>query len=157
MKVADLMCRPVASTTEETSVANAARRMEESDCGVLPVLRNGTIVGIVTDRDICLSLGRLTRHPKDILVREIMTRDVGLCRTDDDVHDALATMARRQVRRLPVTDAGGRLEGILSADDVVLRAEERDPSRVPALSCRDALETLRAIYGSRHVRVATTS
>lgn len=63
-------------------------------------------------------------------------------------------MAKRHVRRLPVLDAAGALQGVLSMDDLVLRAEAPDPSHTPALSSLDILETLRTIYGSRRVRVA---
>jgi CBS domain-containing protein len=154
MKVSEVMCRPVSSCTEETNLAAAARRMGENDCGVLPVVRQRKIVGMITDRDVCLAVGALSRHPADTLVRDVMTRDVALCHTDDDVHNALAVMANRHVRRLPVLDAAGALQGVLSMDDLVLHAEAPDPSHTPALSSRDVLETLRTIYGSRRVRVA---
>ncbi|HEX9690066.1 MAG TPA: CBS domain-containing protein [Thermoanaerobaculia bacterium] len=157
MKVSEVMCRPVSSCTEEMSLSAAARRMGEDDCGALPVVRQGRVVGMITDRDVCLAVGDRRRLPKETPVRDIMTRDVALCHTDDDIHDAIAVMASRQVRRLPVLDVAGTLEGILSVDDVVLRAEEMDPSRTPALSCRDVLSTLRAIYGSRRVRLAASS
>lgn len=154
MKVSEVMCRPVSSCSEDTSLPVAARRMGENDCGVLPVVREKRVVGMITDRDVCLAVGNLSRHPTDTLVRDVMTRDVALCRTDDDVRDALSVMANRQVRRLPVLDAAGTLQGVVSMDDLVLRAEAPDASRTPALSERDVLDTLRRIYGSRRVRAA---
>jgi CBS domain-containing protein len=66
----------------------------------------------------------------------------------------LAVMANRHVRRLPVLDTAGALQGVLSMDDLVLHAETPEPSHTPALSSRDVLQTLRTIYGSRRVRVA---
>jgi len=158
MKVIEVMCRPVASCTEETSLQPAARRMADNDCGALPVVSpRGGVVGMITDRDVCLAVGALSRHPADILVRDVMTRDVALCHTDDDVHDALTVMANRHVRRLPVLDAAGVLQGVLSTDDLVLRAEAPDPSHATALSSRDVFETLRTIYGSRRVRGAAAA
>jgi CBS domain-containing protein len=128
--------------------------MAENDCGVLPVVGpRGEVVGMLTDRDVCLAVGTLGRHPAETLVRDVMTRDVALCHTEDDVHDALAVMANRHVRRLPVLDAAGALQGVLSTDDLVLRAEAPDPSHATALSSRDVFETLRTIYGTRRVRV----
>lgn len=157
MKVSEVMCRPVSSCTEETNLPSAARRMGENDCGALPVVRERRVVGMITDRDVCLAVGALRRPPADTLVRDVMTRDVVVCHTDDEVRDALAVMANRHVRRLPVLDADGTLQGVLSTDDLVLRAEAPDPSHVPALSAAEVLDTLRTIYGSRRVRVPVPS
>jgi CBS domain-containing protein len=157
MRVSEVMCRPVSYCAPETGLTAAARLMGDNDCGVLPVVRNGRIVGVVTDRDVCLAVAR--RPASETSVREVMTENVASCRAEDDVRDALSLMASRQVRRLPVVDDRGGVAGVLSMDDVVLRAEEPDPSRrPPAISCREAAETLQRIYGSRHVRpVGTTS
>ena len=147
------MCRPVSSCGEETSLSAAARLMEENDCGALPVMKNGRLVGIVTDRDMCLAITRPSAA--DTPVREVMTSRVATCKADDDVRVALATMAARQVRRLPVLDERGGVAGILSMDDVVLRAEEPDPSRLPPdVSCRDVVRAMQQIYGTRRVRPA---
>ena len=152
MKVKEVLCRPVSTCTEDTTLAAAARLMEENDCGVLPVVRASRVVGVITDRDVCVAVGR-RRDPREVPVREVMTTDVALCDTNDDIGQALTVMARRRVRRLPAVDAHGALEGIVSVDDIVLRAEEPDPSReAPAISNRDVVTTLRAICGSRRVR-----
>ena len=152
MKVLEVLCRPVSTCTEDTTLAAAARLMEENDCGVLPVVRASRLVGVVTDRDVCVAVGR-KRNPQEVPVRDVMTKDVAVCGVGDDVRQALAVMANRRVRRLPAVDARGNLEGIVSIDDVVIRAEEPDPSRErPAISCRDVVTTLRAICGSRRVR-----
>jgi CBS domain-containing protein len=127
--------------------------MGENDCGFLPVLRAGRIVGVVTDRDICVAIGKKRRSPSELLVREIMTRDVAACATTDAVGSALSTMAQRHVRRLPVLDSRGALAGILSLDDLVLRAEEQAPTgEPPLLSFGDVVRALRRIVGSRPLR-----
>ncbi len=152
MKVLEVLCRPVSTCSEDTTLAAAARLMEENDCGVLPVVRATKVVGVVTDRDVCMAVGR-KRNPEEVPVREIMSTNVASCGVEDDVRQALSVMANGRVRRLPVVDSRGRLEGIVSMDDVVLRAEEPDPSRgAPAISCRDVVTALRAICGSRRVR-----
>lgn len=152
MKVHEVLCRPVSTCPEDTTLAAAARLMEENDCGVLPVVRATKVVGVVTDRDVCMAVGR-KRNPQETPVREIMSTNVVSCGIEDDVRQALSIMANSRIRRLPVVDARGKLEGIVSMDDVVLRAEEADPSRgAPAISCRDVVTALRAIYGSRRVR-----
>jgi CBS domain-containing protein len=99
----------------------AARLMGEANCGTLPVIDSrGRLVGIITDRDICLAVSRSNRNAINIAVREVMTRKVFSVLLDDDVHGALATMKDARVRRLPVRDDSGRLKGILSIDDVVV-------------------------------------
>jgi CBS domain-containing protein len=153
MRVRDVMCQPVSTCSEEMSLASAARIMGENDCGVLPVVRDGRVVGVVTDRDVCLAVGRMRRSPDETPVREVMTRNVATCATTDEIHTALAVMSSKQVRRLPVTDEKGVLKGVLSMDDIVLRAEENDPSRQPpAVSCRSVVAVMRNIYGSRRLQ-----
>ena len=153
MKVADVMSRPITSCTENTSVASAGRLMGENDCGFLPVLRGGTMVGVVTDRDICVAISRKRRSAWELPVREIMSKDVAACVLTDSVGSALSTMAQRQVRRLPVLDPKGTLAGILSLDDLILRAEEQSPTGAPPwLTFGDVVRALRRIVGSRPLR-----
>lgn len=153
MKVSEVACRPVASCTEETSLASAARLMAENDCGVLPVVREGRIVGILTDRDICMAIGKARISPVETPVKEVMSTNVATCETTDDVGSALATMTKRQVRRLPVVDSKGPLYGILSLDDLILRAEEAAPGgAAPPIAYRDLVLALRGIVGRRPLR-----
>jgi CBS domain-containing protein len=153
MKVHEVMCRPVSYCSPETSLAAAARLMEENDCGALPVMQEGRIAGVVTDRDVCLAVAR--KAAADTTVRQVMSANVATCGVNDEIPGALAIMASRQVRRLPVVDERGGLAGVVSMDDIILRAEEPDPSRrPPPVTHREAVETLQRIYSSRHVRPA---
>jgi CBS domain-containing protein len=127
--------------------------MGENDCGFLPVLRAGRVVGVVTDRDICVAIGKKRRPVSELLVREIMSKDVAGCVTTDAVGRALSTMAQRQIRRLPVLDPKGVLVGVLSLDDLVLRAEDQSPTGAPpSLSFGDVIRALRRIVGTRPLR-----
>jgi CBS domain-containing protein len=93
----------------------------DRNCGILPVLNSDQkVVGVVTDRDICIALGTRNRLPSEIAVGEVASGNVFACREDDDIHTALATMAQGKVRRLPVISAEGTLRGILSMDDIVV-------------------------------------
>ena len=74
----------------------------------------------------------------DLPVGEVMNKDLALCAPDDDVRDAMKTMAERQLHRLPVVDKDGALQGILSLDDIVLRAEADGISK-------ELLKTMQAI------------
>jgi predicted transcriptional regulator len=125
----------------------AAMQMWEGDLGVLPVLNGGQVVGVITDRDICMAAATKHRDPQTIRVDEVMTGQVFGCRPDADIHEALKIMRRRQVRRLPVINPdNGRLAGILSLDEVALHAQ---PSRKADLTTQDVANTLRSICADR--------
>jgi CBS-domain-containing membrane protein len=154
MRVSEVLCRPVVSCTEETSLASAARLMADNDCGILPVLRSARLVGVVTDRDVCVAIGRQKRPASEIPVREIMSTDVVAATTTDEVQTALARMGGRQVRRLPVVDPHGALEGVVSLDDLVLRVEAPTPrGPPPPLTDRDLVNTFRSICARRLLRI----
>ena len=150
MRVAEIMCRPVETCTEETSLAAAARTMAENDCGILPVLANGRLSGVVTDRDICVALGTRVRPVSELCVRDVMSRHPVSCRTTDDVATALQSMAARLVRRLPVLEPHGELVGIVSLDDIALRSEPVSPGKkIGGISEDQFIRTFRTIVGRR--------
>jgi CBS domain-containing protein len=133
----------------ETSLATAAMMMWESDCGVLPVVNvSDKVVGMITDRDICMSAASKHCDPSTIAVAEVISGNAYVCKSDDDVRDALKTMKEKRVRRLPVLDAEGNLRGILSMNDVVLRAKE-DDAKKQDLSYGDVMRTFRSLCAHR--------
>jgi CBS-domain-containing membrane protein len=146
MRVQDVMTRNVKSCQPEATVDQAAMMMWDYDCGVLPVVDDDRrVMGMITDRDIAIAAatrGRLTTHIK---VGEVMSGNVFACAEDEDIKSALNTMRRERVRRLPVINYDGRLAGILSLNDVVLRAEESRAGRAPEISQEDLVSTLKAI------------
>lgn len=132
MNVKEIMTQSAVSCSPNTNVGAAVELMWVHYCGVLPVVGpNNKLEGVVTDRDICIAMGTRNRLPGDITVGEIATRNVFTCRADDDIHQALQTMADKQVRRLPVVDDEGTPQGILSMDDVVAHT---DLGRLPGRS-----------------------
>jgi CBS domain-containing protein len=147
MKVQDIMKREVHSCGPDTNLAMAAMQMWEGDLGVLPVLEGDQVVGVITDRDICMAVATKHCDPGTIRVEEVMTGQVYACGPDADIHEALKIMRRRQVRRLPVINAqNGKLAGILSLDEVALRAQL---SRKAELTSQDVAKTLRSICAAR--------
>ena len=106
---------------------------------------NGKIVGVVTDRDICIALGTRNRVAGDITVRDVMSDRLFACSPDDDVHVALRTMQEGGVRRLPVIVENGTLVGVISMDDLLLRAEATGIGKRPELSTEEVVRTYRAI------------
>jgi CBS domain-containing protein len=143
MTVRELANFEVKACSPETDLANAAKIMWDCDCGVVPVVDgNRRVVGMVTDRDICIAAATRAARPSEIQVHDVMSPDIASCRAGDDVQSALKTMKEHRVRRLPVLDNDGRLTGIISLNDLVTRAECRSGAKVPGDLF---LETLRTI------------
>lgn len=152
MNVRAVMTGNVKFAGSNATLADAARIMAESNCGAVPIIDNDKkVVGMITDRDICLAMATATRPASQIFVEKVMSRRVFTCGPEDDLEMALQTMRTRKVRRLPVIGEDGRLQGILSMDDVVVHTEGKLGKKIPELGYRKTLETLKAIY-SRAVR-----
>ena len=146
MKVKDAMMGTPYYCQLDTNLGSAAELMWNGNCGFLPVMdANGEIVGVVTDRDVCIGLGTRNRLPGDVTVREVMSNRLFACSPEDDVHVALRTMQEGGVRRLPVIVQNGTLVGVISVDDLLLRAEAPGIGRQPELSTEEVARTCRAI------------
>lgn len=123
MKVRELMTADVKFCRPETSLNEAVKLMAERDCGVLPVVAaDGTVCGMITDRDVCIAMTTCGLTGDRIAVRAVTAGYCYACSPDDDAVAALQTMKTHKVRRLPVVDSGGRLAGILSLSDVLRHA-----------------------------------
>jgi CBS domain-containing protein len=149
MKVGDVMSRDVRSCAPDDDLGRAAAQMWEADCGILPVVRGRRVVGVVTDRDICMGLTMKGCRPADRTVAEVMSREVYSCVSNDEVGDALETMAERRVRRLPVID-GETLVGIVSMNDIVTHCERHGRP-----SAREVVAALKSICAPRRVLAAS--
>jgi CBS-domain-containing membrane protein len=143
MTVRDLANFDVKACSADTDLASAAKIMWDCDCGTVPVVNEARqVIGMLTDRDICIAAATRASRPSDVQVRDVMSQNVASCDAGDDVHAALKTMKERRVRRLPVLDSEGRLAGIISMNDIVQQAECRPKAGVSG----DAfLDTLKAI------------
>jgi CBS domain-containing protein len=118
-KVRDVMTGvPIALQHDET-LAEAARAMRDHAVGCVLVTEGMRLSGVVTDRDIVIRAIAESRDPDKVCVGEVCSRDLAAVSPDDDVDDAIATMRRRAVRRLPVV-AGGRAVGMVSLGDLAL-------------------------------------
>jgi CBS domain-containing protein len=120
-RVSDVMTRDLRIAVPEMPIEAAARLMAELDAGALPVVGDGRLQGMVTDRDIvvravALGLGL------DTPVADVMTPGARYCFEDDEVEAALAGMGEHQIRRMPVLDRTSTLVGILSLSDAVPEA-----------------------------------
>jgi len=150
MKVQDIMTSDVQCCSPDTNLAAAAKMMWDSDCGALPVLNvEGQVMGMITDRDICMATATKNKPASDITVWETVSGKARTCHISDDVHTALDIMKREKVRRLPVVDEDGVLQGIVAMNDFVLLAGEAKGGKVPALSYEDVVRTMKTISAHR--------
>lgn len=150
MKVKEIMTRDTKTCELNASLTEAARLMWDGDCGILPVLKDGKeLVGVITDRDICMAMSMRDANAAAVSTEEVITGDVYSVAPDDDVQKALQTMAKHQVRRLPVVSADGDLKGLLSMNDIVLKAEEPKGRKAPEIAYADVVNTYKAICAHR--------
>lgn len=133
MRISDLMSKNVISITPEESASLAARLLARHDLGMLPVCRqDGSLEGVVTDRDIiirCLAAGA---DPSRVPVRDIMTTAPETIDPKEQADSALSRMSRHQIRRLPVVE-NGQVVGMVSLGDLA-RSRRYEMEAAKALS-----------------------
>ena len=127
-----------ASVRPESSLQDVAKIMRDENTGIVPVCGdNGTLLGVVTDRDIVMRTLASDESPTNAVARDVMTDDVEAVTPDEELHDVVRLMGDRQVRRVPVVERGDRLVGIISMADVATRADYDE-------DLQDALEEISA-------------
>jgi CBS domain-containing protein len=132
MKVKDLMTTQVEYTTPTTSTKEAAHMMHELHIGVLPVMQDDQLVGIITDRDICCKVVATGRSAGFTKVEEVMSKDVTTCFDDQNIGDATKLMIQNHVRRLAVIDHKNAMVGLLSVDDLARNSHDMASSVLEA-------------------------
>jgi CBS domain-containing protein len=143
MTIKELMTSSVRACDADTNLATVAKMMWDGDCGAVPVVNEERrVIGMITDRDICIAAATRSASPSSLRVRDAMSGQLYVCAASDDVRAALSTMKERRVRRLPVLDQQGHLAGIISINDLVAEAELRKGAEVPG---EELLETLKSI------------
>jgi CBS domain-containing protein len=152
MKVREIMSREVVSCRPDTNLAAAAALMWDADCGILPVVDDGKLAGVITDRDICIALGTRNRLAAEVPVRDVATHEPQTCAADADVHAAMAIMRRAKVRRLPVFE-NGKLSGMLALNDIVEAADRKHGD----LDYEQVVNTLKAVSEHRPHKAAAAA
>ena len=145
MTVEELMTSNVWACTPDATLDQAVQLMEEHDCGWLPVVPGRGryhVVGVITDRDICLAAHHLGTNLRRVRVGQVMSVDVVACGEKDEISAACSLMRRAQVRRLPVVDEEGQLSGLVTLAQLAGAAGARSPFGV---SSRDVAKTLASI------------
>lgn len=144
MKVKQLMSQPVATCHPDSTLQEAAQIMWERDCGALPVVDSGGhLVGMITDRDICMT-ALFRRQPLECIpISSAMSKEVYACEADDSVDDAERQMRAARVRRLPVLESELRLVGLISINDLARAATSQPKNGDVTMS--EVVNTLRAV------------
>jgi CBS domain-containing protein len=145
MTVKELQTSNVKTVGPDSDLAVVAKLMWEGDCGAVPVVTNERqVIGMITDRDICIAAATRSKSPAEIRARDVIGDKPGVhaVKPDDDVRVALRTMRKHRVRRLPVVDQQQRLAGIVSINDLAINSSSTLPDSVPA---QELLETFQAI------------
>lgn len=122
MKVRDVMTKQVIPVGAKETVAVAARSLTHYNIGALPVIQDGNLCGLLTDRDIVTRCLAANRDPNKTTVEQIMSVNVHGIRPDAEVYRAALLMGKLQVRRLPVLDHG-KLCGMISLGDLAGQEE----------------------------------
>jgi CBS domain-containing protein len=123
IRCSEIMTRDVRTATREMTVQQVAQMMRDGDMGSVPVVEDGRLIGIVTDRDMvvrCIAEGRGAETP----VSKAMTTEIFSVKPDDYAFEAVRLMGDKQVRRVPVVTDDGTLAGIISMADIALETED---------------------------------
>ena len=124
MIIRELMSRRVEWTTPTTTLADAARRMRDSNIGCLPIGEGDTFIGILTEKDFTARATAEGLNPTTTTVNQIMTRSVIYCQEEDSIENVLNTMRNRHIHHLPVRDQSNAVVGIVSLSDLALRGPQ---------------------------------
>jgi CBS domain-containing protein len=126
MRVRHVMTKDPMCCVPSDSAQKAAGIMREAGAGVVPIVEGGEsrkLVGIVTDRDLCMGVVAEGCDPASTPVEQCMTMKVVSCTPNDSVQKATELMKDNQIRRVAVVDGQGCLQGIVALADIVERGE----------------------------------
>jgi CBS domain-containing protein len=152
MNVEQVMTKNGATCLADNTLADAARVMWEQDCGFVPVVESdgsSKLVGVITDRDICMAAYTRGVNLHALRVGEAMARSVQSCAPGDSLGLAEQRMSEFRVRRLPVVDDGGHLLGVLSLSDIAREARRQRRRKKREITDAEVGELLAAISEPR--------
>jgi CBS domain-containing protein len=118
MKVKEAMHKGAIWVPPTTPLTELAKLMRDEDIGAIPIGENDKLIGMVTDRDIAIRGLADGKDPKKLTARDVMTKAIHFCRTEQNVEDAAKSMRSNKVRRLPVINDRKRLVGMLALGDI---------------------------------------
>lgn len=141
MKQAPTACLP------DDTLSQAAEIMWQADCGAIPVVNaEGKLVGIITDRDICIATHTRALPPAGISVKSTMSQDIVFATPDDSLAHVARLMGQKQVRRIPIAE-DGRLVGMVALADLARHIRSAEGNSLPAY--RTLVHTLASLSERR--------
>ena len=151
MIVEQLMTRNAQTCSAADTLNKAAQIMWEADCGCVPVVDSADhLVGILTDRDVCMAAYTQGGRLSELHVSQAMSRNVFTCKPGDSVAAAETCLRTHQVRRLPVVDEEGHVMGVLSLNDIACEAQrEREGKGKRHITADEIAATLGAVSSHR--------
>ena len=157
MKVEQLMTKEVGACRPDDTLNEAARIMWERDCGFVPVVestRSPRVVGVLTDRDICMAAYTRGRALWEIRARDVMSTGVRACQASEDLATAESVMREAQIHRLPVLDSSQQLLGVISLADIAREARRETGSKRREVSASEVGEVLASIRQPRELEAS---
>jgi len=142
MNVQEIMTTPARCCTDKATLTVPAQLMWDHDCGMVPVIdAEGALVGVITDRDICMAAYTRGQALAAISVSEVMSRGVHTIHAEESLDATERAMSAFGVRRLPVVDSDDRPLGVVSMNDLAraIATRRRDGQ------AHELVETLAAI------------
>jgi CBS domain-containing protein len=121
MKVKEVM-NEIVAVDKDISIKEAAKIMSDKNIGSIVVVKNGDVIGIVTEKDITKNISDSSRKISSVMNKNVVTID-----SEDDIEDAAALMAKNKIKHLPVVDPEtGKLAGIITATEIIEHSDEFD-------------------------------
>ncbi len=157
MLVQHLMTREVQSCHPEDTLNSASEKLWTHDIGCLPVVDNGYVIGMITDRDICMAAYTKGCTLNEIPVAIAMAKIVYTCSVNDSIKDAERLMRLHQIRRLPILSDEGKLVGIVSLNDIAREAEREVELKAHDISAEEVTATLATVIQPRQHNELTAS
>ena len=146
MNISQVMKFNVESCHMDDNLNMVAEKMSNRDVGCLPVINNSQqVIGMITDRDICMAAYKQRKMLADIAVSASMSRELFACHAEDTVAKAEGMMRMHKVRRLPVIDTDGKLLGIVSLDDFASEVERELAVRSHEITPQEVTATLASV------------
>ena len=120
MGIEDLVKKPPVSLPADAKCIEAAEAMREQNVGSIVVADGGKPLGVITDRDLVVRVMARSEDPSELTVGEVMSKDPGFVIRTRSIDEVVATMRQLGVRRIPVVDENGKLDGLVSMDDLMV-------------------------------------
>jgi len=159
VKVKDLMATDVKCCAAYNTLNTAAQLMWDNDIGCVPIVdQDGHVIGMLTDRDVCMAAFIQGVPLTGSLVTSAMSKEVFSCTPDRDIAEAEKLMREKQIRRLPVIDAQRRVIGIISLNDIAREGErEVEMKKTREVSDAEIARVMASVCAPRHRVIEATA